>query len=97
MAQVHSNKTKQPFLLKGLSIEDNAVLGQFCIKYYLVHLPIYKMLLKCYEEEMKQISTGSANPNIFLSDFSWHSVKPKNVWPIFYKFQSMFILAICKR
>jgi len=30
MVQVHSNKTKQKFLLKGLSLEDNAVLGQFC-------------------------------------------------------------------
>ena len=68
MAQVHSNKTKQPFLLKGLSLEDNAVLVQFCVEYYLVHLPIYKMLLKCCEEEMKQISTESANPNIF---FEW--------------------------
>ena len=44
------------------------------------------MLLKCYEEEMTQISTGSANPNNFLSDFLWHSVKPENVWPIFSSF-----------
>ena len=36
MVQVHSNKTKQPFLLKGLSLEDNAVLGQFCAEVILL-------------------------------------------------------------
>ena len=36
MVQVHSNKTKQPFLLKVLSLEDNAVLGQFCAEVILL-------------------------------------------------------------
>ena len=36
MVQVHSNKTKQPFLLKGLSLEDSAVLGQFCAEVILL-------------------------------------------------------------
>ena len=36
MVQVHSNKPKQPFLLKGVSLEDKAVLGQFCVEVILL-------------------------------------------------------------
>ena len=96
MFQVHSNKTKQPFLLKGLSLEDKAVLGKFCVEYYLVPLSIHKVLLMCYEEEMKQISTRSANPNIFFGViFDGTALNLKTFGPFFSSFNPMSILAIC--
>ena len=46
------------------------------------------------EDGIKEISSGSTKQNYFLMIFVGISLKFKKSWPNFFKFQSIFILAI---
>ena len=58
-----------------------------------------KMLLQCFEEDIKQISSRSINQNIFFVIFASTAFqKTCKSWPNLLKFQSTFILNIrCNR
>lgn len=43
--------------------------SQFCLSLYLAPLSKHRMLLKSYEEEIKQVSSASTKHNIFLFIF----------------------------
>ena len=75
------------------------VLGQFCAEVItLVPLPIRKMFLEIYEENIKQISSGSTTHNIFLEILAGRALKLENSGPTSSTFQSMSILVIrCNR
>ena len=89
-------------ILKGSCHEDIVFVVHFCASVSLLctSSPIHKMLLKSYEEVIKQISSKSTNNNTLFGEFCMHSIKTWKGWPnyMYFKFQSMSAFAIrCNR